>query len=75
MIVYADFGLLWRPLPYTSLDRLISVSSGPQIELGLGVFDLGTLTYAPLRPRVTTFDPLGLRPDPRAPHRTGGPVS
>src|SRR5262245_1104234 len=53
------YGVLWRPLPYPSPDRLIVVSAAQQT--GTGVKTLSTwapVTYEALRPRVTTLAEL-----------------
>ena len=53
------YGVLWRPLPYPSPDRLIIVSSAQQSETGVRTFSTWpTVTYEGLRPRVTTLDHL-----------------
>ena len=53
------YGVLWRPLPYPSPDRLIVVSSAQQSETGVRTFSTWpTVTYEGLRPRVTTLDHL-----------------
>ena len=53
------YGVLWRPLPYPSPDRLVIVSSAQQTETGLRTFSTWPpLTYEGLRPRVTTLDHL-----------------
>ena len=53
------YGVLWRPLPYPSPDRLIIVSSAQQTEAGVRTFSTWPpVTYEGLRPRVTTLDHL-----------------
>jgi putative ABC transport system permease protein len=53
------YGVLWRPLPYPNPDRLVIVSSAQQTETGPKTFSTWPpLTYAALRPRVTTLDHL-----------------
>jgi len=53
------YGVLWRPLPYPSPDRLIIVSSAQQTGTGVKTFSTWpTVTYEGLRPRVTTLDHL-----------------
>jgi putative ABC transport system permease protein len=53
------YGVLWRPLPYPSPDRLVTVSAAQ--PTGKGVRTLSTwapVTYEALRPRLTTVDHL-----------------
>ena len=53
------YGVLWRPLPYPSPDRLIIVSSAQQTETGVKTFSTWPpVTYEGLLPRVTTLDHL-----------------
>src|SRR6476659_9596856 len=53
------YGVLWRPLPYPSPDRLIIISSAQQTETGVKTFSTWPpVTYEGLRPRVTTLDDL-----------------
>jgi putative ABC transport system permease protein len=53
------YGVLWRPLPYPSPDRLILVSSAQQTATGVKTFSTWPpVTYEGLRPRVTTLDHL-----------------
>jgi putative ABC transport system permease protein len=53
------YGVLWRPLPYPNPDRLIIVSSAQQTATGVKTFSTWPpVTYAGLRPRVTTLDQL-----------------
>jgi predicted permease len=53
------YGVLWRPLPYPSPDRLVIVSSAQQTETGVRTFSTWPpVTYEGLRPRVTTLDHL-----------------
>jgi predicted permease len=53
------YGVLWRPLPYPSPDRLVIVSSAQQTETGVKTFSTwAPVTYEALRPRVTTLDHL-----------------
>ena len=53
------YGVLWRPLPYPSPDRLIIVSSAQQSETGVRTFSTWpAVTYEGLRPRVTALDHL-----------------
>ncbi|HEY7498366.1 MAG TPA: ABC transporter permease [Vicinamibacterales bacterium] len=53
------YGVLWRPLPYPSPDRLVIVSSAQQTETGVRTFSTWPpVTYEGLRPRVATLDHL-----------------
>jgi hypothetical protein len=53
------YGVLWRPLPYPSPDRLIIVSSAQQTGTGVKTFSTwAPVTYQALRPRVTTLAEL-----------------
>src|SRR3954467_14043366 len=53
------YGVLWRPLPYPSPDRLVIVSSAQQTETGVRTFSTwAPVTYEALRPSVTTLDHL-----------------
>ena len=53
------YGVLWRPLPYPSPDRLVIVSSAQQTGTGVRTFSTwAPITYEALRPRVTAFDSL-----------------
>jgi predicted permease len=53
------YGVLWRPLPYPSPDRLVIVSSAQQTETGVRTFSTwAPVSYEGLRPRVTTLDDL-----------------
>ena len=53
------YGVLWRPLPYPNADRLIIVSSAQQTATGVKTFSTwAPVTYAALRPRVTTLEHL-----------------
>src|SRR3989442_11033463 len=53
------YGVLWRPLPYPTPDRLVIVSSAQQTETGVRTFSTwAPVTYEALRPRVTTLDHL-----------------
>src|SRR5262245_13532473 len=53
------YGVLWRPLPYSSPDRLIIVSSAQQTGTGVKTFSTwAPVTYDGLRPRVTTLASL-----------------
>ena len=53
------YGVLWRPLPYPNLDRLVIVSSAQQTATGVRTFSTWPpVTYEGLRPRVTTLDQL-----------------
>jgi putative ABC transport system permease protein len=53
------YGVLWRPLPYPSPDRLIIFSSTQQTGTGVKTFSTwAPVTYKALRPRLTTLDDL-----------------
>jgi predicted permease len=53
------YGVLWRPLPYPSPDRLVILQSAQQTERGVKTFSTwAPVTYAALRPRVTALDDL-----------------
>ncbi|HYU78532.1 MAG TPA: permease prefix domain 1-containing protein, partial [Vicinamibacterales bacterium] len=53
------YGVLWRPLPYPSSDRLIMISSAQQTGTGVKTFSTwAPVTYEALRSRVTTLDHL-----------------
>src|SRR5262245_21661747 len=53
------YGVLWRPLPYPSADRLVVILSAQQTETGVKTLETWPpFSYAALRPRVTTFDHL-----------------
>jgi predicted permease len=53
------YGVLWRPLPYPSPDRLVIVSSAQQTETGVRTFSTwAPVTYDALHPRVTALDHL-----------------
>src|SRR5688572_17576961 len=53
------YGVLWRPLPYPSPDRLIIVQSAQQTETGVRTFSTWPpATYEALRQRVTALDHL-----------------
>jgi predicted permease len=53
------YGVLWRPLPYSSPDRLVIFSSAQQTETGVKMFSTwAPVTYKALGPRVTTLDHL-----------------
>ena len=53
------YGVLWRPLPYPSPDRLVVLTSAQQTESGVKTFSTwAPLTYEALRPRVTALDHL-----------------
>ncbi len=53
------YGVLWRPLPYPSPDRLVIVSSAQQTERGVRTFSTwAPMSYEALRPRVTALDHL-----------------
>src|SRR5438034_2124903 len=58
-IVSVAYGVLWRPLPYPSPDRLVIIPSVQQTEKGVKTFSTwAPVTYEALRPRVTTLDHL-----------------
>ena len=53
------YGVLWRPLPYPSPDRLIMISSAQQTEKGIKAFGTwAPMSYEGLRTRVTTLESL-----------------
>jgi predicted permease len=53
------YGVLWRPLPYPSADRLVMIPSAQQTEKGVKTFETWPpFSYDALRRRVTTFDHL-----------------
>jgi predicted permease len=53
------YGVLWRPLPYPTADRLVIVQSAQQTGTGVRTFSTwAPLTYEALRQRVTAFDSL-----------------
>ncbi len=53
------YGVLWRPLPYPSPDRLVIVSSAQQTGTGVKTFwTWAPVSYEGLRPRVTALDHL-----------------
>jgi putative ABC transport system permease protein len=53
------YGVLWRPLPYQSPDRLVISSSSQQTATGVKtLWSWAPVTYEALRARVTTFDSL-----------------
>src|SRR5213075_1194018 len=53
------YGVLWRPLPYPSADRLIMISSAQQTATGVKTFETWPrFSYEALRTRVTTLDHL-----------------
>jgi putative ABC transport system permease protein len=53
------YGVLWRPLPYPSPDRLVIVSSAQQTDTGVKTFSTwAPVSYEALRSRVTTLDHL-----------------
>ncbi|HMC78318.1 MAG TPA: ABC transporter permease [Vicinamibacterales bacterium] len=53
------YGVLWRPLPYPSPDRLVIVSSAQQAGKGVRTFSTwAPVSYEALRPRVTALDHL-----------------
>jgi predicted permease len=53
------YGVLWRPLPYPTPDRLIMISSAQQTESGIRTFATwAPMSYEALRPRVTALDHL-----------------
>jgi predicted permease len=53
------YGVLWRPLPYPSADRLIVISSEQRTEAGVRTFATwAPMSYEGLRSRVTTLDSL-----------------
>ena len=53
------YGVLWRPLPYPSPDRLVIVSSAQQTATGVKTFlTWAPVTYEAVRQRVSAFDHL-----------------
>src|SRR5690349_10236708 len=53
------YGVLWRPLPYPTPDRLVIISSAQQTGTGVRTFSTWPpVTYVGLRPRATTLDHL-----------------
>ena len=53
------YGVLWRPLPYASPDRLVVISSAQQTATGVRTFSTwAPVSYEALRPRVTALDHL-----------------
>lgn len=53
------YGVLWRPLPYVHPDRLVLLQSAQQTETGPKRFETwAPVSYAALRSRVGTLDPL-----------------
>jgi predicted permease len=53
------YGVLWRPLPYASPDRLVVVSSSQRTEKGVKTFwNWAPQTYEALSSRATAFDQL-----------------
>src|SRR4029079_10569307 len=53
------YGVLWRPLPYTTSDRLVIFSSAQQTEKGVKTFNTWSpVTYEGMRSRVTALDDL-----------------
>ena len=53
------YGVLWRPLPYASPDRLVIVSSTQRTDRGVRTFwTWAPVTYEAMRPRVTALDSL-----------------
>jgi predicted permease len=51
------YGVLWRPLPYPSADRLVMIVSAQQTETGVKTFETWPpFSYEALRSRVTTLD-------------------
>jgi predicted permease len=53
------YGVLWRPLPYPSADRLVMIPSAQQTETGVKSFETWPpFSYYALRSRVTTLDQL-----------------
>jgi predicted permease len=58
-IVSVAYGVLWRPLPYPSADRLVIVSSAQQTEKGVKTFSTWPpVSYEALRARVDALDHL-----------------
>jgi predicted permease len=53
------YGILWRPLPYPSADRLLVITSAQQTDTGIKAFGTwAPATYDGLRARVTTLEAL-----------------
>ncbi len=53
------YGVLWRPLPYPSPDRLVIISSAQQTATGVKTFNTWTPgSYEALRQNVTTLEQL-----------------
>ena len=53
------YGVLWRPLPYATPDRLVIVSSAQQTGAGIRTFSTwAPMSYDALRLRATAFDHL-----------------
>ncbi|MDB4891312.1 MAG: macB 17, partial [Gemmatimonadetes bacterium] len=53
------YGVLWRPLPYTSAERLVMIPSAQQTATGVKTLDTWPpFSYEALRSRVTTLDHL-----------------
>src|SRR5829696_10381849 len=53
------YGVLWRPLPYASPDRLLILSSTQPSARGVRTFwTWAPVTYEAMRPRVTALDHL-----------------
>ena len=53
------YGVLWRPLPYPTADRLVIVSSSQQTGTGFRTFSTwAPVSYEALRTRVTALDHL-----------------
>jgi putative ABC transport system permease protein len=53
------YGVLWRPLPYPSADRLVMIPSAQQTATGVKTFETWPpFSYEALRSRVTTLDHL-----------------
>jgi predicted permease len=53
------YGVLWRPLPYRSPDRLVMISSAQQTQAGVRTFGTwAPVSYEGLRRRATTLESL-----------------
>jgi len=53
------YGVLWRPLPYPTPDRLVVVSTTQRTDKGIKTFwNWAPLTYEAMRPRVSALDQL-----------------
>jgi predicted permease len=53
------YGVLWRPLPYPSADRLVMIQSTQRTGRGIRTFSTwAPRTYEAMRARVTAFDDL-----------------